>query len=297
MAAANVVSAGTWGDSVEEDVGKPVVAVSKKKENKQNDQLQPLPEPQTIIENDLKKIISYSRNAKGEIEKKTRYFKIEVRKTTSNQRVLERRKWTKFGNAAGFAPGPDGSQTTISDDVYLMLRSKNELTDAPEGEKNPALIGQSVTKCRHCGRDHWTRNCPYKDMILDTDKTEVLEEAAPASTSGRNAVYVPPSHRAGAGGAGGARVGYSMDSTRDDATIRVTNLSESTQESDLRLLFSPFGALNRVYLAKDRVTDQARGFAFITYYNREDAQRAIDAIHGHGYDHLILQVEWSKQKD
>lgn len=53
-------------------------------------------------------------------------------------------------------------------------------------------------------------------------------------------------------------MGYSMDSNRDDATIRVTNLSENTQESDLRQLFSPFGSLNRVYLAKDRVTEQAR---------------------------------------
>lgn len=36
-------------------------------------------------------------------------------------------KWTKFGKAAGYAPGPDGSQTTISDDVYLMLKSKHEV--------------------------------------------------------------------------------------------------------------------------------------------------------------------------
>jgi hypothetical protein len=31
--------------------------------------------------------------------------------------------------------------------------------------------------------------------------------------------------------------------------------------------------------------------AFINYSRREDAQRAIDALNGHGYGHLILRVE------
>lgn len=37
-----------------------------------------------------------------------------------------------------------------------------------------------------------------------------------------------------------------------------------------------------------------QGFAFINYYKRSDAQNAIDHLDGHGYDHLILKVEWAK---
>ena len=37
-----------------------------------------------------------------------------------------------------------------------------------------------------------------------------------------------------------------------------------------------------------------KGFAFISYYNRDDAQRAMDNLNGYGYDHLILRVEFSK---
>ena len=36
---------------------------------------------------------------------------------------------------------------------------------------------------------------------------------------------------------------------------------------------------------------RSKGFAFITYYNREDAQRAIDRLNGHGYDNLIMKVD------
>lgn len=277
-----------WGDQMEDDGARHVQAPSKKKDGRV-DINQPLPETQTIVDNDVKKIISYSRTSKGEIEKKTRYFKVEVRKTSSNQVVLQRRKWSKFGIAEGLPPGPDASQTTITDDVYLVLRSKTELTDQPE-VANPALASAAVKKCRHCGKDHWTVHCPYKDLLNTTEiKTEVVEEPTP-SAGGVGSKYVPP-HKLG----NKERLGHSMDTQRDDATIRVTNLSENTQETDLRSLFSPFGNLSRVYLAKDRVTEQARGFAFISYYSRDDAQKAIDKLNGWGYDHLILQVEWSKQ--
>ena len=36
-----------------------------------------------------------------------------------------------------------------------------------------------------------------------------------------------------------------------------------------------------------------RGFAFINFFAREDAQKAIDKLDGHGYDHLILSVTWA----
>ena len=37
-----------------------------------------------------------------------------------------------------------------------------------------------------------------------------------------------------------------------------------------------------------------QGFAFVHYYDKSDAQKAIDKLNGFGYDHLILKVEWAK---
>ena len=75
--------------------------------------------------------------------------------------------------------------------------------------------------------------------------------------------------------------------------VRVSNLSEDVKDSDLRELFRRFGAIQRIYLAKDRDTRASRGFAFINFFDRGDAQRAIDKLDGHGYDHLILSVGWA----
>lgn len=46
-------------------------------------------------------------------------------------------------------------------------------------------------------------------------------------------------------------------------------------ESALRDLFSQFGQVIRVHLARDRETDKSRGFAFVELTTREDGERAI----------------------
>lgn len=162
---------------------------------------------------------------------------------------------------------------------------------------------KSVVVCRHCGETgHWTLKCPKRSQAVPLGQTvadvaplptEVLKRSkdGASSTGGR---YVPPSKRGGPG----ARPMFGETMGRDDsAGIRVTNLSEETTEDDLRELFRPFGHTTRVFLAKDRNTGVSRGFAFINYDRRESAEAAINALHGHGYDNLILHVEWSKPRE
>ena len=83
-------------------------------------------------------------------------------------------------------------------------------------------------------------------------------------------------------------------SKNDDFTVRVSNLPEEATENDLQELFKPFGRVSRTFLAKDKSKQTSRGFAFITFMNREDAQRAIWGVNDYGYNHLILKVEWAK---
>lgn len=70
--------------------------------------------------------------------------------------------------------------------------------------------------------------------------------------------YVPPSQRGDKKlGERGESLGSRMQQD-DQATVRVTNLSEETQESDLRELFGYFGPIKRVFLAKDKFTQQSK---------------------------------------
>lgn len=158
--------------------------------------------------------------------------------------------------------------------------------------------------------DHWTLKCPYKD----TPKEEMEADIAARAESGEPAPvaavaapdrsasaldgafgsgkYVPPSLRGRAAGDFGGD--SQRDDDRDQATLRVTNISPDTREDDLKELFRSFGPVARVYLAKDRETFQSRGFAFVSFVYREDAERALNKLQGYGYDHLILKLEWAK---
>lgn len=83
--------------------------------------------------------------------------------------------------------------------------------------------------------------------------------------------------------------------SRDDLpTLRVTNISEDTQENDLRDLFGTFGRVARVYVGRDRETGAGKGFAFVSFEEKANAQKAMDKMHGRGYDNLILSVQWSR---
>ena len=68
-----------------------------------------------------------------------------------------------------------------------------------------------------------------------------------------------------------------MDCGLTDATQQV---SEFAEEQDLRDIFERHGRVTRVFLAKDRETGRAKGFAFISFADRADAQRACDKIDG-----------------
>lgn len=83
---------------------------------------------------------------------------------------------------------------------------------------------------------------------------------------------------------------------RDDLpTLRVTNVSEDTTDNDLRELFSAFGRVVRVYIGRDRDTGIGKGYAFVSFEMRSDAERAMNKVHGMGYDNLILNCTWSRK--
>jgi translation initiation factor 3 subunit G len=223
--------------------------------------------------------------------------------------VLERRQWRKFGGSEKLKPGEsDQGVTAVSvEEIFLervRVQSKSEMEKLSDPLAAMAASGTSLLVCRICGKkgDHWTAKCPYKDLAASKGLTvgEKLDDGPGGGGSGdvRKAGapgYVPPSMRAGA--KGGESMGDSMRKPRDENSVRVTNLSEDTREADLQELFRPFGQVTRVYVAINRETGESRGFAFVNFVNRDDAQRAIDKLDGYGYDNLILRCEWAAPKE
>jgi len=76
----------------------------------------------------------------------------------------------------------------------------------------------------------------------------------------------------------------------------VGNMSFKTTESDLRVLFEPFGQITRVHVAMDRETGRTRGFAFVEMANDEEAAKAIAALDGKEVGGRNLKVNEARPK-
>lgn len=77
----------------------------------------------------------------------------------------------------------------------------------------------------------------------------------------------------------------------------VGNLSFNTTENDLHDAFSPHGSIVEVSLMTDRMTGRSRGFAFVTMGTPEEAQKAIEAMHGATLDNRPLTVNIARPKE
>jgi RNA recognition motif-containing protein len=64
-----------------------------------------------------------------------------------------------------------------------------------------------------------------------------------------------------------------------NSRLYIGNLSPSVTEAELRLLFSGAGAVTEVQLMLDAVTQQSRGFAFVTMATPELAAAALKNFH------------------
>lgn len=222
----------------------------------------------------------------------TKKYKETQKSVRVNKNVEARKKWAKFGDCKGLPPGPEMNITYQTvDPIDLDLIAKKEV------EPDTGSLTASSTTCRRCGESgHWTIQCPTMSGESKQDKEERVERRPRVGTSGFGGgagKWVPPSRNNGTRDYSSNQYGQSEEQTG----VRVTNLPEETVEQDLRDLFQRFGRITRCFMAKDKNTGLCRGFAFINFQTRQQAQEAINRLHRYGYAGLILHVEWAKPRD
>jgi len=263
-----------------------------------------LPAPSEDVQGHTKIRTEYDYDENDKLIKIVSTFKIEKRKVSKV--VAMRKGWKKFGESENDKLGPNPATTINAEEITMQFLTNKVEEEGEHEDVKKKLIDSSkgTVKCRLCKEDHWTTMCPYKDQ-LDPLRTSLMGEekeeeggaggdgggmkaVAPGNSAGK---YVPPSMRDGANKRGESMAMRQRDET---TTVRVTNLSESTREGDLQELFKKFGEIARIYLAKDKNTGSSKGFAYINFKRREEAEMAIKSLNGHGYDHLILSVEWAR---
>jgi len=77
-------------------------------------------------------------------------------------------------------------------------------------------------------------------------------------------------------------------------SLKVDNLTYRTTSDDLEYLFEKYGKVGDVYIPKDHRTRESRGFAFVRFYDKRDAEDAMEALDGRQYDGRELRVEIAK---
>jgi len=78
--------------------------------------------------------------------------------------------------------------------------------------------------------------------------------------------------------------------------IFVGNLNFKTSEDDLRKLFEPYGAVDRVTVLTDRDTGRSRGFAFVEMANTDEGDKAIAALNGTQLEGRTLNINEARPK-
>ncbi|XP_074364864.1 uncharacterized protein LOC141705895 isoform X2 [Apium graveolens] len=277
--------------------------------------------PREVIgpdENGIKKVIEYKLNHENKLVRVTTTSR--VRKLVANARVskhvVQRRAWTKFGDALDEGvganltmvsteaiflerPAPYGTCCFLPQVAFYKLLCKLVdmlLTGSKVEESNSTTelrTGGALMVCRTCGKkgDHWSARCPYKDLNqpIETFSEKPGTSDVISANGVTKAAYVPPNLRRGAERTSGS----DMRRRTEENSVRVTNLSEDTREADLNELCRNIGPVTRTYVSTDQRTGVCRGFGFVNFLNREDAEKAIKVLNGYGYDNLILHVEWA----
>ncbi len=78
--------------------------------------------------------------------------------------------------------------------------------------------------------------------------------------------------------------------------LYVGNLSFSSTEKDLQDLFGGVGNVEHCEVIVDRFTKRSRGFAFVEMATKEDANKAIETLHGKEFQGRTLMVNEARPK-
>lgn len=77
----------------------------------------------------------------------------------------------------------------------------------------------------------------------------------------------------------------------------VGGLSWDTNNDSLKNKFEEYGSVVEAKVIYDRETDRSRGFGFVTFANKEDAEDAIRGLDGTTFDGRPIKVNEAQERE
>ena len=76
----------------------------------------------------------------------------------------------------------------------------------------------------------------------------------------------------------------------------VGGINFNTTEDILKDKFSEFGKVTQLRLIRDHTTGKSKGFAFITFENEVEANKAKDELDGSDFDGRMIGIKDAREK-
>ena len=225
----------------------------------------------TEVENEDGSITRTSFKYKGKEIIKT-YTKYKLVKDTikKSKRVIERNeRLKKFGNAKGI--NNDITFVDNNECKILMPSEWDDDDDEPNIKKNISLKKSNHNNNQRKGS--YNNNQGKGNYNNNQGKGNYNEDNYNRQGKGKYNNY---------------------NDTYNYYSIRISNISKNITENDLYDLVSIFGSIKKITIPKDKDTRKSKGYAFVNFSDKICAKNALDNLNGHGYDNMILKVEYSR---
>ena len=82
-----------------------------------------------------------------------------------------------------------------------------------------------------------------------------------------------------------------------ETKLHVGNLSKSTTQEELNVLFTQAGQVTAVEVIKKRKSGESRGFAFVTMGEQTEADQAISMFNAYSLNDHALKVSMAKPRE
>lgn len=77
-------------------------------------------------------------------------------------------------------------------------------------------------------------------------------------------------------------------------SLKVDNLSFRITPDDIKPIFEKYGEVGDIYIPRDRYTKESRGFAFVRFYDKRDAEEAMERLDGYVMDNREMRVQLAR---
>ena len=245
----------------------------------------------TEVENDDGTITRISFKYKNnQIIKTTTKYKLVKDTIKKSKRVIERNeKLKKFGNAKN-----DCNDITFVDNECKILTPSEWDDDDDNDDTNiNENINNKLKKYYNKGKGKYNQGNNNQSKVNQSNYSQSkVSQANYSQNKGSQANY--SQNKGSQANYSQSKGSYNDQFSYNYYSIRISNISNNITENDLYDLVSFFGSIKKIIIAKDKDTRKSKGYAFVNFSDKICAKNALDNLNGHGYDNMILKVEYSR---